>query len=610
MNAETTAPRARLAAAGLLLLLPVLLRLLPIGHGLPQNHVPDTHVVRAALGMAKDRDLAPPVGRYSTYPNLLPYVLLPVYAGQYALGRASGAWAGSGEYANHVLAEPQSVHRPARITLALLSALAPWLVFRGARTMGLGVGAWIAAWLVTTGLLHLQFSVQERPWGPLVTILALGLWAAARHVRSGARRDLLACAAALGLAAATHQAGLPFLGVAGLAWIAGPARFTTAPDLRRRVAQGALAVAVFVGVALLVGYPQRLLHGATPTEQVAGHDPSGEAPQADVELGGQGLVLDLRLASLERLSAAFWSYDPLLVALGGLGLLLTARRRVYWPACGLALAWGAFFGTNQNDHVRYLLPLAVLLAYPAGAAAERIWRAGAGARLLLIAALALPLVQAVRFVHLLRQEDTRSLAVQALAQLPPQSVVAIDRYGPQVPLSRAALERLAELRPLTRREEFRLALLTARAEGHAVEVPGGEGLDVVPLEDLVRFDERHRGSELVPAAAALGADLDQVLAALGVTHLLLVDRDPGDGLPPLLVDPAPALPLERGPQAGQLAPRLPPLRGLGPALWTIRPGAAGRGEARLPTEVDRAWRTLWQVERPGPELELRSFPGT
>ena len=53
------------------------LRLFPIQHGLPDNHVPDTHVVKAALGMAQDRDLIPPVGRWSTYPNLLPYVLLP-----------------------------------------------------------------------------------------------------------------------------------------------------------------------------------------------------------------------------------------------------------------------------------------------------------------------------------------------------------------------------------------------------------------------------------------------------------------------------------------------------------------------------------------------------
>ena len=39
------------------------LRWLPLEHGLPRNYLPDTHAVRAALGMAKDKDLAPPVGQ-------------------------------------------------------------------------------------------------------------------------------------------------------------------------------------------------------------------------------------------------------------------------------------------------------------------------------------------------------------------------------------------------------------------------------------------------------------------------------------------------------------------------------------------------------------------
>ena len=148
-------------------------RLMPLGHGLPRNYVPDTHIVRAALGMAKDRDPVPPVGKYSTYPNLLPYLLLPVYTGEYALGRLTGRFAGPGEFQAEVLEAPGRMHFLARVLVALLSALAPLLAFALARTAGLTAGAWIAGVLMATALLHIHFSVQERPWGPLVTALLL-----------------------------------------------------------------------------------------------------------------------------------------------------------------------------------------------------------------------------------------------------------------------------------------------------------------------------------------------------------------------------------------------------------------------------------------------------
>src|SRR5688572_18723522 len=103
------------AAAILLFVLPLCLRLWPIGHGLPRNYVPDTHVVRSALGMARDKDPVPPVGRYSSYPYLVPYLLLPLYAGHFAVGLAQGEWSGPAEYGDAVSAEPATVHLIARV---------------------------------------------------------------------------------------------------------------------------------------------------------------------------------------------------------------------------------------------------------------------------------------------------------------------------------------------------------------------------------------------------------------------------------------------------------------------------------------------------------------
>src|SRR5262245_5519735 len=98
---------SKLAAAGLLFFLPLSLRILPIRHGLPRNYVPDTHMVRQALAMARDKDLAPRAGTYSFYPNLLPYLLLPCYAAEYGIGRASRTWSGPKEFGDRLLDHPE-----------------------------------------------------------------------------------------------------------------------------------------------------------------------------------------------------------------------------------------------------------------------------------------------------------------------------------------------------------------------------------------------------------------------------------------------------------------------------------------------------------------------
>ena len=596
MSDESRRAPTWLAGLLLLLALPLALRVVPLDHGQPRNYVPDTHVVRAALGMAKDRNPVPPVGAYSTYPNLLPYLLLPVYGGDYALGRATGRFGGVGEFQMHVLEHPEEVHGLARWMVALFGVATGLAIFLAGRAAGLTSGAWVAAWLIATGTLHLHFSVQERPWGPLVFFLALCAWFAARYARDGRLRDLVLCGASAGLGFATHQAGLPFLAVAGLAWLFGSTGWTSAGALRTRLGHGVAAVLAFAALGFLVGHPYLFVHGATPVDQVSGSEGIGEL-EGTVTVGGQGMAFQFRAASFTRLSRALFGYDPALLVLGLAGLALALRRPGTRSATCFALLWGAVFLTNQNDHVRYLLPLAVLLALPAGCAGEWLWSRGAVARGLLVLVLAVPLVQSTRLAWVLSQPDTRALAEARLAELPESARVAIDRYGPIVDLDLASLERLAELRELGSRERHRRERL---------QVFGDAGVDAVAVEDLVRFDERHRGSELSGSAAGLGTTVDEVLDTLGVTHVLLVDRDPGDGLPPLLVDPEPSLPLERGPSAGEPAPKLPPLVGLGEPLWTIDPSPTGNArEARLPTELEFPLISLWRVERPGPRLELR-----
>lgn len=558
----------------MLVVLALGLRLAPIDHGMPRPYVPDSHMVRSALGMLRDRHPVPPVGKYSSYPNLVPYMLVGVYAAEYAIGRATGAWAGAGEFGVRATLDPRLTALPARALMALLGALTAGVVVLAARAAGMRRGAWAAGWLAATCLLHVQFSTQERPWVALVFFGSLCLWAAITHERNGGLRSLLVCGAMAGLALGCHQAGAVFLGLCGLAWAFAPGGWKGAA-LKRRLAWGVACVAGFAGVALVLGHPYYLLHGGVAQEAVVG----GERAASEFSIGGQALRFGLSLDSFARLARALVGYDPVLVLLGLAGLVPLALARGTRSAAVFAAAAAAFFMTNPSDHVRYLLPVCLLLSLAGGMAVERL--AGTPARLGITAALlALPLVQVLRFDVVLAREDTRALAEDALRALPPNSRVVIDHYGPAVDLSVAALERLAGLRRegLRTRESVRLELLKA-----GVLDASQSGIDAVSAEDLFQLDERDR-YVVRDAARALGATPPEVLAALGATHFLLVDRRPG------------------GPSQRPLA-NFAREREI---VWTFSPasGPTPPPEAFLPTEMNFPLVALWSVERPGPWMQL------
>jgi len=596
-----------LLAVLVLFVVPLGLRLGPIAHGAPYSYVPDTHLVRNALGMAKDKDLVPPVRKYSTYPYLLPYVLLPVYAGQYAVGRASGEWNSADEYKNRILEEPIRAHLAARITLAILSALVAFGAFGAARAAGLANGAWFAAWFAGTSLLHVHLSVQERPWAPFATALVFTAWPAIVHARTGAPRALLLAGVAAGIAFAILPAGLAALGLTGLAWAVAP---TPGPSgarpaawrgraLRQRLRLGFRTVAVALLIAVPLGHPYWIKYGPTKADQVVANDVVLEGEQT-FTLGGLRLPIGFRPETFFEQGPALFGYDPAVILLLLLGLVPALRRRALWPPLYLMLGWAALFLTTPNGHVRYLAPVVLLGALPAGLAAERLGRSGLG-RVFVIALCAVPLVQAVRFDYVMRQPDTRALALPKLAELGPRERVAIDVYGPTPPRDARALETTAELRDLYSREAHRAAYYDA-----GLAPPGPAGLDTLGLEDVFEYDLAHGGTWIRPAAEGFGASTAEVLRGLGVDYLLLVDRTPADGRRPPLVDPTPSIPSARfGPDSAPV-PKLAPLALEGEPVWTIDPARSGSTarDGQLPTEMRFPLRDLWTIARPGPRLEL------
>lgn len=571
----------RFAALVLLFLLPLALRVFPLDHGGERGYVPDAHMVRQALGMARDRDLAPPVAKYSTYPNLVPYVALPCYGAQYVTGKLRGEWSDVRGYGDHLLEHPQRAAWIMRFVVAVFGALTVWVVHRAARAAGMTSGAWVASWLVATGLLHLQFSTHERPWVPMVFFLALSAWAAIVHASSARKLHLALSGVAAGLAFACHQSGLLAIGIPFLAWLLGPTGWRPLA-LRERITGGVLTVVGFAVAGVLLGHPYLLVHGRTPTESVVGQG------AADVSIGGMSAQFGFRLDSLTRLSGVFFGYDPVLVVLGLGGVVLALRDGRLRAVTIFALAWSAYFLVSPSDHVRYLLPTAVLLALPAGLLVER-WLARPFGQAASAVLLALPLVQALRFDHVLSRRDTRALAEDELARLEPGRRVLVDRYGPIVDLSATGLRVLERLRTtcggaLRPREEHR------RMELDAGRVRGG--VDAVRAEDLYTFDEQIATDSSTQVLAVvpclvpeLGGDPAEARAKLGVTHVLVVDRRPGDGEPSRVF-------------ARDAADR---------TTWTIDPSTSrerATREAFLPTEMDFPLTGLWSVERPGPRLEF------
>lgn len=576
------ARRRRVAMLVVLGVVPLALRLWAIDHGDGGSYVPDAHVVRQALGMARDRDLVPPVGKYSTYPNLIPYLLLPIYLAQYLLGLVSGAWSDASGYAEAAAKDPTLVALPARVLVAVVSAASGWVAFRAARAAGLGVGAWIAGWLAGTSLLAVHYATHERPWAFVAFFALLASWAAIAHARGGGWRALCWCGAAAGAAFASHQAGLGVLLAPLGAWLCSPRPWRGA--LVARVVEGCAAVACFALVGILVGHPYLLVHGPTPQDAVVG---GAQLAQLDaVSVGGMPVVFGVRWESAARLGHAALGYDPLLVVLLVPGLWFAWRLRALRGVALFVLGWLCFFLVNQSDHVRYLLPGLAAGCLPAAACAEALWRRRP-ARVVLAMLLFVPLAQAARFAWLLGGRDTRVEGAR-LAQ-EGEGLLLVDRYGPELPLDRESLLLLGELRrargeDLRLREAARLARLESGAESG--------GVRAVRIEELLDGDERTGAISVKRGLEPRGATPEQLLRVIGARRVLEVRR---------------AADLSGGRDAGHLYAHLwrdaRELSRVDPA----RAGAEPR-EMRLPTEMEFPLFALWQVERPGPRLRLVQLP--
>ena len=548
-----------------------------LGHGLPEVYVPDTHIVRNALGMAAERNPWPPAGAYSTYPYLLAYLLLPLYAATFLAGRLAGCYASAEDFGVKVVENPTVVYLEARLLVVFFGLAAVFFLYRIARRLGWTTArASAAALFLGVSPLFVQFAHQARPWIPVTAGVTAALYFTLRAVQQGRGRDWAAAFACAGMTFAMHQVGGSALLLPASGFVAARGRRMLAP---RALAAGLGLALVFAGTALALGYGHLLLAG--PGREVIATEARA------VDLGGQKLVLDYFTGALAwKTARALFGYAPLLCGIGVPALvasLLRPRpfRGVRAPMTVFTLFTALLFLMYDGTHVRYFLPLlpvlALGLAWISGEAAARLRvREGGAAFLLLL----LPLVQTLRLDLLLCREDTRDRARAWIeARIAPGARVAVEGYGPHLHPDRASLRWLEGQGVWLRRRE-RL-LLEGRVQGE--QGGGGEAKPryfVIPLERFYAFKSYWPHQYLGEGEKPIGTFLHET----GAEWIVLADQWPEEDRHPPLVE--------------FLAART----GAGPVFSPA--GADVPPEANLPLEMRFAITALWRVERPGPVIRL------
>lgn len=370
--------RCRVGLA-LLVALALALRLIGLGHQLPQHPEEDALIVSQAEHLRSVWAGEPPVRALDPhYPLVLASALALWPPTPHDAERERDdplAW--------H-LARASEGHRRARALVAWIATLAvpvAWLLAR--RFVG---EAWalFAAAMTAFSLLHLQYSQAARPHGALATWIALGLWLDLRLLERGRWRDHLGAALAAALALGTLHTGASALLPLGAAQ-AIRLRRDGAAALPRVLAS--LALVAVLGL-LAYGWPFHTRGSELAQAQgqvlLSGH----VIPAASFDGGGFARMLPL-----------LWQTDPLLLLCAALGLAsalaswVLGRRRPggdAWLLASWAVPFLVVLGVYSRLPSRFLLPLVPLLAVLASIGLARGRLGPRAAAALACALLALP----------------------------------------------------------------------------------------------------------------------------------------------------------------------------------------------------------------------------
>ncbi len=293
-----------------------------------------------------------------------------------------------------------------RIVLMLVSLLVvpgTWLL---ARRLLEPPWALLAAALAATSLLSISNSQMGRPHAPSTALSVLSVVASMHLLRKRDVLSYLIAGVAAALAVGCLHTGTAVLAPLGLAWFLS---WKWEPRASRR---WILACVILVGAAIRLLYPFSF-------EQWT----NVEGPGSDFNLSGHRIWWeDFDGSGFQRVLATFYSYDPLILLVGAVGLALLAvnsrrfsaldpeRRGDLLVALAYAVPYALLIGLYSRTAERFVLPLLPYAALAGAYGASRLiaWAGGtasvkvAGALLLL----AFPTLAAVHVGSVRAADDT------------------------------------------------------------------------------------------------------------------------------------------------------------------------------------------------------------
>ena len=284
------------------------------------------------------------------------------------------------DLAGHVAraSQPWIALRRASVLISLLTVVGSFWIAR--RFLGTG-GSLLAAAFAATSLLHLSFSQQEKPHGPVSGTVALALAAALWLAeKPGALRMILAVVAAA-LAACTLQSGAIVLGALGGLWCLW---WTDRPRPLGLLAAAIPLLAVVGALLVRFFYPFHFVDGVAPAPE---HEQ--QEREAVLDLAGHPLFLEgFDFSGWKVVLSTLMSYDPTLLAFGVAGVAFFVgdrlrgvpsdprRRRALAVVLGFALPFLLVLVAYDAKVTfeRFLMPAVACLACLAAYGAVRIAR--------------------------------------------------------------------------------------------------------------------------------------------------------------------------------------------------------------------------------------------
>ncbi len=504
-----TARRAGLALAAITLLA-LGLRLTGIGFLLPTFWEPDQRVYTTQVELLRASDPHPERDvDFGWYPLLVARIAASLPDPRPAVPPAT---------LEEHLDAAGAQRRQIRSVIACLSVLLVPAVYLLARRFVRRDAALLAALLAAASTLHLWYAQQTRPHGASSAFIAWTLVAALAIRRRGTLPTYLGAGVALGLAVSVLQGGLAGLPPILAAHVLGPRRTWC-----KRTAWLLAALAITFGF-IRVFYPFIFL----PSAGFGADAAQFGVGEGQVNLSGHRFHLTkLNGHGFGVLLQAFWSYDPLLLALAAAALpcafLLVRRsgprsRPRWWPrlrrhadalvVLAFVLPFVLLFGMYGLTFVRFALPLVAIAALAAAVLYDRT-RSLTGRRLIL-AACALQVVCALRLAHVRSRPDTaRRAAAWIAANVDPERQRIVVDPGQDLPLLRHA-ESLAGPDPLLGIHNYPWVNYQAATPHAARDLPA---FRIANLRFL-RSEQRQR-LFADPRAWILSQDADYVVVAVG-----------------------------------------------------------------------------------------------